>query len=91
LGKLITSKLKSTPACPVCRQTLDGATGEGMPMPGDFTVCAYCGVLLTFIDGMDLRLLTDAEWSALPAETREKIDQYARAARIIWRPTDRPM
>jgi hypothetical protein len=94
LGKLFTTKIKGKPSCPVCRKELDGATGHGTPTPGDYTVCAYCGAFLTFTDGiygMDLRLLTDAEWSALPAEIKEQLQDYARLTGVVWRPTDRQM
>ena len=80
-----TTQLDNTPACPVCRSLLDGATGDGRPKPDDLTVCVYCGVFLSFTASMDLRVLDAHEFAALPAEARDQLTQYLNITRGLRR------
>jgi hypothetical protein len=74
--------------CPVCAATLDAATGVSFdpadPAPrmttGDFTVCAYCGVLLAVTE-VGLRAATQAEVDSLPPDIRQVV--------ASWRPRGR--
>lgn len=66
--------------CPACGHplsavgTIDGS--DQAPEPGDPTLCIYCGVYLAV--GPPLRLLSNAEWFALPPESRQELSD-ARA------------
>lgn len=55
--------------CPFCGTLLDGAvcvTDEDcMPQEGDITICAYCGEILIYEEGLFLRKLEDEEFDAL--------------------------
>jgi DNA-directed RNA polymerase subunit RPC12/RpoP len=50
--------------CLNCKKEIDGATpvggGRG-PQPDDVSVCAYCGHLQAYGEGLAMRELTDAE------------------------------
>jgi len=76
-----TTRLKTRPACPVCRMKLDGATGFGKPEPDSLTVCVYCGVFLSFTPTMDLRVLADREWTELSRETQDQLTNYLNLTR----------
>lgn len=57
-------KLDRESHCLACNEVLDGAANTGethKPTPGDVTVCLYCGHLMTFDNGLNLRELTSAE------------------------------
>jgi len=57
--------------CPACFQVLEAATGTGRPGPGTITLCAYCRTFLIFDPLMRQRVLSNAEWSALPDDQRQ--------------------
>lgn len=51
-----------TANCPTCKAEADAAThidgeGSGGPRPGDLSVCAKCGEVLQFTDGLGLKLI----------------------------------
>lgn len=63
-------------ACPYCGHELDAATAvteEGAaPSPGDFSVCAYCGLVLVFRADLKVRWATAVE----AAEMRRLLDEH---------------
>jgi hypothetical protein len=68
--------------CPSCDHELDASTSmterEVDPLPGDLTVCLYCGAALTFTtDG--LRLLEPQEIATLKPAEREQLDRVRQA------------
>src|SRR6266498_2956871 len=65
--------------CPTCGHRINAAGDPNnpevrAPVPGDATVCMGCGAFLRFIDGLDLRALTDEEVAALVGEERAAYD-----------------
>jgi hypothetical protein len=50
------------PLCPSCGGKLTAFLGDGMPDPGDFSVCGHCCAVLLFKDeAFNSRLATAAE------------------------------
>jgi hypothetical protein len=76
----IVSQQVTAASCPGCSKVLDGATGEGDPSPGAFTVCAYCFTVSEFTEDLQLRRLEAEELEALEPEMREKLDRFRAAA-----------
>ncbi len=75
--------------CPSCGAELDASTGVGHdnePKPGDVSLCAYCGEVLTFGPGLERRRLSDDELTALPADVLQSL---ARARAMIEGRTQR--
>lgn len=70
--------------CPDCLQKLDGASGHmgRAPEPGDFSVCAFCGCILRYEDGLALRRSSDDELDELAPEQRELLLRYHKAFRL---------
>lgn len=60
--------------CPSCGSLLSAATAisnkNAVPKEGDPSVCLTCRALLVFDADLKLRLLSEAEFAALPGETR---------------------
>jgi hypothetical protein len=57
--------------CPACGYTLNASGGQGIPRPGDLTICMACHVYLTYTDAIGtVRRLSDMEWLALSREER---------------------
>jgi hypothetical protein len=71
--------------CPRCKKTLDGATpmcrGD-VPEPGDYTVCAYCGVVLKWNSDMVLVLMNEEDFRQL--STEELVD-ISKASEVVKR------
>ena len=68
------TKLKET-TCPVCHHRINGARaiepGKSIiPRKGDLTMCIYCTTFLSYIDGYQLREMTDEEVADLPHESK---------------------
>jgi len=66
-------------ACPACGETLDGATnttGTRAPKEGDWSVCAYCGTVLRYVDDRLLRELHDGE--VIPDVVRHLAEHMAK-------------
>jgi len=64
--------------CPSCGSVLDAASGPNgaVPRPGDFSICAYCGVTLRFEDPLpQTRLATDEDLAELDDEGRKGMEQ----------------
>lgn len=59
--------------CPGCGAVNDGASGNGAPEQGDYSVCLYCGCVARFGDGLQLVPATSEELTALPAAVRDEI------------------
>lgn len=70
--------MSSTPMgkdfCPNCHSECDTATAaveeEVVPVPGDVSICLYCGEFLQFSDDMALVSLSDEEWQELDDNTQ---------------------
>lgn len=83
--------------CPVCGEFLNAATGAAgadAPHEGDHTVCIACGAMLAFGEAMALRVLTEAEFAALPQEKRTLMMKISLTSRLLPRrraPPERPM
>jgi len=73
-------------ACPACGEVIEAATGHGTPAPGCVTLCIYCRAILIFTDDLQQRLMSNAEWAALPREQRELITRIREALQSeAWR------
>jgi hypothetical protein len=75
--------LKPVPQCVDCGKQLDGAIGvdtDDAPDPGDFTVCAYCGSIMVYNDGLTLRQPDAAEAREIAGDKRILALQRARKA-----------
>jgi hypothetical protein len=62
-----------TPKCLNCGQELDGAASletDNAPRSGDLSVCIYCAHVAMFIEGGNLRELTDEERKEAFADNR---------------------
>lgn len=66
----------SASSCPNCLATLDASTHEEgcTPIPGDYSVCAYCSAPLIYAEDLTLR-------SATVEEVREMVkdEDFVRA------------
>ena len=72
-----------TPSCPVRTHELGQAYGfqtDRAPHSGDLTLCAYCGVVLVFEEGLSVHRITREEEAALENEERAELD----AAQDAW-------
>ncbi len=72
--------------CPACQHRVDGATdprSNRTPKPGDFSVCAYCSMVVVFNTDMTVRAARPAEIEALPAGTRAEMRAYQAMALAI--------
>lgn len=69
-------------SCTNCSKPLDGATSvgaeDGVPDPGDVTVCIYCGHIMAFDEDLYLRDLTAAEQIDVAGDERILAAQWAR-------------
>jgi hypothetical protein len=72
--------------CPKCQATLDAATAadcsDAVPSAGDYSVCAYCGVYLQYVEcdgALRLGWITPAEFAQLPQLVRDTL-RRAKAA-----------
>ena len=57
--------------CPTCHEVLDATTahsGSALPTPGDPTICLYCGEILIFGAGLQMRLPSGSELRDLQAD-----------------------
>jgi hypothetical protein len=78
-------------ACPVCSKGLDAAGSmdgsAGGPGPGDWTVCAGCLTWLVYGEApaLTLRIVSDAEWSALSPADRNTLTRQQQQVRRAFR------
>ena len=63
--------------CPSCGYDIDAHSPMGkdtpedaVPRPGDVTLCLRCLCYMEYGEGLSLRVLSPAEFQALPDETR---------------------
>lgn len=71
--------------CLNCRAPMTGATnveGEGLPEPGDVTVCLYCGHFMEF--GPDLKLIAPSD-ATISAYAGQPGLLKAMAIARLWR------
>jgi Zn ribbon nucleic-acid-binding protein len=69
--------------CTACGHLMNAANvvsedGQGIPEPGDITVCIQCGHLMAFGDELRLRDLTDEEAKEIVGDERILIIKKAR-------------
>ncbi len=56
--------------CPICNHPIDAhtsITGECRPVPGDVSICFYCGNIFVFSEALELRDPTPSEWVEINA------------------------
>ena len=63
-----THRVSSCPRCKTRLRCTEDPSGQDIPTPGDFTVCAHCCVMLRFEGGLVLRLATESEIAELEME-----------------------
>ena len=71
--------------CKSCKKDLDAHSGidtDRSPEPGDLSVCAYCGAISEFDEGLNLKPLSDEELLVIAAEDRESFDTLMKASCI---------
>ena len=74
-------------ACISCGKIFDVVSdvlAENMPIPGDVSICLYCGELAIFDKRMMLRPLKESEISAIPFMDLQRL-QAARLAAFAER------
>lgn len=70
--------------CPLCDKKLDAVTGvlgkKDRPKPDDFSMCAYCGVILRFNEDLSFRAVPDTELieEKVPPESLAAIFAYRK-------------
>jgi hypothetical protein len=80
-------QLKGQLDCPVCYNTLDGATSpenpESSPSPGDFSICLYCQTILQYEadgdDGLKFKKVSMEELQLLHIEDPDTFNGLAQA------------
>jgi len=69
--------------CLRCRKKLDAASyikdESKSPVPGDVTICMYCGYLMAFTDDMTFRELTEEEIKEVPLVEVARIQRARKA------------
>jgi hypothetical protein len=64
-----TSNVNDEARCPACLKKINAAThplGDADPVPGDCSVCVYCGTVNVFQTDMTVRTMRQDELLALP-------------------------
>jgi hypothetical protein len=56
--------------CPACSAAIEAVTGTAKPYAGGITLCVYCRAFLVFTEDLHQRVLSNAEWLALPRDYR---------------------
>jgi hypothetical protein len=82
------SLLLESGSCPVCKMVLDEISPvntEGIPEPGSYTVCMYCGSILRFGLGMRLEEISKDELRemAKDSELFELLTVLVKAAKEL--------
>ena len=52
---------------------------DSAPVPGDITICIYCGYLMAFTDDMTFRELTEEEIKEVPLVEVARIQRARKA------------
>jgi hypothetical protein len=80
--------------CPACFEKLDAATSTGLeprgPLPGDFTVCAFCGVKLRYTEGLELRFVTEDELAAQSQALQDQLELLSRTFQRVQQEMTQP-
>jgi hypothetical protein len=83
------SMVKTPPTvCPKCGYVTDSlgqADGDGVPRPGDVSLCLKCGHLTAFAEDLSLRELTDDERQAVAED--EDIQAIERTRQAVMKRT----
>lgn len=74
--------------CPACHAIMKttsmySAVGTRGPHGGDVSICTECFVFMVFLDDLQLRLLSDAEWMAMPAPQRAFLSGMRDRVRVV--------
>lgn len=80
-----TVQLETSPRCPNCGHTLNGATSIGHeqdPTPGDLTVCIDCASPLEFTPELGLRRI---DLETLPSDARCDIERAISLVKAAMR------
>jgi hypothetical protein len=56
--------------CPSCSRLVTVVNDNAKPLPGDITICMYCGHAMTYGDDLGLRALTIEEMAAKARDER---------------------
>lgn len=73
--------------CASCGKTNDAASlGKHSPVPGDISVCLYCGHLQAFADNLTLRDLTADEMRQVAGDSRILKIQKVRGLIEMYQP-----
>lgn len=72
LGKAQESLIAGAQPCVSCGKIMSGATGNGAPVEGAVSVCAYCANVAIFDADLKLQAFN---YRMLPQETQDLIDQ----------------
>lgn len=62
--------------CPKCNKFLDAVTAEDgvkSPIPGDLSICFYCGEILVFNDNMELEKVSQELFDSFDDELKEEL------------------
>jgi hypothetical protein len=82
-----TTRVPAT-TCPKCGTVSDAASdyfANNRPVPGDVTVCIYCGATCVFDDSLLLRRATRADIATLDATTAHRLGRIAGAVAKLKR------
>jgi hypothetical protein len=76
-------KLDSTTKCPTCNEIIDGAMNaepgnKAMPLPGDLTICGYCGEICMFQADMSLAVTDERDEEGLIEHLQKEIRQMMK-------------
>lgn len=82
--------------CPGCLRQLTAASSETgeMPRPKDISICAYCGTICCFEEGLILRAANEDDLVGLQPDQRDALieaQQKIRAYTKITTAPDRPL
>jgi hypothetical protein len=80
----------SSTFCLNCGSELDTSIEENfecrLPITGDISICVYCGLVTTFDDNLETRLLTEDEISELSKDKRILLlTRFTKSGSIIFK------
>jgi hypothetical protein len=70
--------------CPTCNKHINGATPvseDKHPKPGDLNLCAGCGELLQFTEGLGLAVMPADIWDKMDAQTYKEVTHTQKLIR----------
>lgn len=74
--------------CPQCQKTEKASLAapefftQKMPLPGDVSICPWCGVMLRFDEAQQWRVATPEEIKTLPFENRLELGRMRLAIEL---------